>query len=377
MKPKLTIMIALMYAILGSATSQVKPEGKLTSNGYWIPTNVEELTGLKIDAIAFVHLPDNSILTVADEKCYISKDEGKTWAEKSRIFSEKDRIEIASEVLIRSSRGVIIMAFTNTKERANWNWRNDILDSPGAILPTYTIRSLDDGKTWQNLQKLHNDWTGMIRDIIETRDGNIVFTSMIMRHDPGRHTVLTYTSINDGKNWISSNVIDLGGVGNHGGVTESTLVQLNNGRLWMLLRTNWGVFWETFSDNDGITWKEFKPTKIDASSAPGMIKRLKSGRLVLVWNRYYPEGKNEYPLSGGDGNWSEVPVSNHREELSVMFSDDDGKTWNKPVVIARITDKRTRLTYPQVFEAKPGEIWILTAVWAGNLRIILNENDYN
>ncbi|MCK5758296.1 MAG: exo-alpha-sialidase, partial [Clostridiales bacterium] len=247
----------------------------------------------------------------------------------------------------------------------------------GAILPTYTIRSLDDGKTWQNLQKLHNDWTGMIRDIIETRDGNIVFTSMIMRHDPGRHTVLTYTSINDGKNWISSNVIDLGGVGNHGGVTESTLVQLNNGRLWMLLRTNWGVFWETFSDNDGITWKEFKPTKIDASSAPGMIKRLKSGRLVLVWNRYYPEGKNEYPLSGGDGNWSEVPVSNHREELSVMFSDDDGKTWNKPVVIARITDKRTRLTYPQVFEAKPGEIWILTAVWAGNLRIILNENDYN
>jgi len=350
--------------------------GKITSTGAWIPSNAEDLTGLTIDAIAFAHLPDGSILSVAEETCYISRDKGKTWNERSKIFTERDRIEIGSEVMIRTGRGVIILAFVNSKERANWNWRNDILDSPGAILPTYVIRSLDDGKTWQDLQKLHNDWTGMIRDIIETKNGNIIFTSMMMRHEPGRHTVLTYTSMNDGKNWIPSNIIDLGGVGNHGGVTESTLVQLNDGRFWMLLRTNWGVFWETYSDNEGLTWKQYKPTKIDASSAPAMIKRLKSGRLVIVWNRYYPEGKTDYPLRGGDGSWSEVPVSNHREELSIMFSDDDGKTWTKPVVIARITEKVKQLTYPQVFEAEPGVIWIITAEWAGNLRIRVNEKNY-
>ena len=32
-------------------------------------------------------------------------------------------------------------------------------------------------------------------------------------------------------------------------------------------------------------------------------------------------------MSGGDGISSEVAHSNNREELSVMFSDDDGKTW--------------------------------------------------
>jgi sialidase-1 len=290
MKGKAVVVIVFLSLINLFSTGIFAQEGKITSTGAWIPSNAEDLTGLSIDAIAFVHLPDGSILSVAEETCYISRDGGKTWTERSKIFTERDRIEIGSEVMIRTSRGVIILAFSNNKERANWNWRNDIFDSPGAILPTYVMRSLDDGKTWQDLQKLHNDWTGMIRDIIETKNGNIIFTSMMMRHDPGRHTVLTYTSMNDGKNWIPSNVIDLGGVGNHGGVTESTLVQLNNGRFWMLLRTNWGVFWETYSDNEGLTWKEFKPTKIDASSAPAMIKRLKSGRLVIVWNRYYPEG---------------------------------------------------------------------------------------
>jgi len=143
----------------------------------------------------------------------------------------------------------------------------------------------------------------------------------------------------------------------------------------MLLRTNWGVFWEAVSDNDGLTWKNFRPTKIDASSAPGILERLKSGRIVLVWNRYYPEGKTDYPLRGGDGNWSEVPVSNHREELSIMFSDDDAKSWSQPVVLARTTKKGTQLSYPYIFEINPGELWVTTH-FAGNLRVKILEKDF-
>lgn len=354
------------------STPQIKKEGKITSTGYWIPENVEEIIGLKMGP--FVRLADGSILTVDNSKSCISKDEGKTWTDYT-IFADSDKFDISPGGLVRTRNGVIILPFVNMKERANWNWQESILDSPDAILPTYAIRSLDGGKTWQDLQKLHNDWTGAIRDILETRDGNIVFTSMMLRHNPGRHTVVTYTSKTDGFNWIRSNVIDLGGIGNHGGVTESTLEQLSDGRLWMLMRTNWGKFWETYSDNEGLTWKNFKPTNIDASSAPGILTRLKSGSLVLVWNRYYPEGKNEYPLRGGDGNWSEVPVSDHREELSIMFSNDDGKIWSTPVVIARITKKGTQLSYPYIFEAKPGELWI-TTMFAGNLRVKLYEKDF-
>src|SRR5690606_31030882 len=148
--------------------------------------------------------------------------------------------------------------------------------------------------------------------------------------------------------------------------TEATIEQLEDGRIWMLMRTNWGVFWEAYSENEGLTWKKFKPTQIDASSAPGLLTRLQSGRLLLVWNRKYPEGKSEYPLSGGDGISSEVAHSNHRQELSIMFSDNDGKSWNDPIVIAKATDnsKTKNVSYPRVFEANPGEIWI-TTTYAG------------
>ncbi len=372
-------MIALLFAASSYANSQqVKKEGKITSAGYWIHNKVEEIPGLKSGP--FVRLGDGSILTVERNMSCVSKDEGKTWKE-TPIFTDTSRFDIRVErVLIKTRSGAIILAFTNDKEKANWNWQNDITDSPGAILPAYTIRSLDEGKTWQDLQKLHDDWTGANRDIIETKDGNIVFTSMMMRHNPGHHTVVTYTSKTNGFNWVRSNVVDLGGVGHHSGVTESTIEQLKDGRLWMLMRTNWGVFWEAYSDNEGLTWKNFKPTKIDASSAPGLVKRLQSGRLFLIWNRVYPEGKNEYRLSGGDGVSSEVAHSNNREELSVMFSEDDGKTWGEPVVIARITEKSKvkNLAYPRLFEANPGEIWITTTYsgFAGYLSVRLYEKDF-
>ena len=355
----------------------MRENGKMTSTGYWIHGKAEELLELKSGP--FVRLGDGSILTVDGNVSCISKDGGETWDEYA-IFRDPDRFDIRVErVLLRTDNGVIILGFANDKERARWNWQNDIADSPGAILPTYTVRSFDEGRTWQDLQKLHGDWTGANRDIIETRDGSIVLSSMMMRHNPGHHTVVTYTSMTNGLNWIRSNVIDLGGVGHHSGVTEATIEQLNDGRLWMLMRTNWGVFWEAHSHDEGLTWGTFRPTAIDASSAPGMLRRLQSGRLLLVWNRANPEGTHDYPFTGGDGISSEVAHSNHREELSAMVSDDDGSTWSEPLVLARVTEERAvkRLAYPRVFEAAPGEIWMTTtyASFAGYLSIKLFEKD--
>ncbi|MGN6193946.1 MAG: sialidase family protein [Ginsengibacter sp.] len=347
-------------------------KGKIISSSYWVADKVQEIRGLKHGP--FVTLPNNNIVTVDGNEIYRSTDEGKSWLPYAEI-ADTNKFLISPGAMIRTSKNIIILSFVNLKEKANWNWQKDIHDSPGSLLPSYAVRSIDDGKTWEIPQKLHNEWTGANRDMIETRDGSIVLTSMIMRHHPGHHTVLTYTSKDEGKSWIASNIIDLGGVGNHSGVMESTLVQLKDGRLWMLLRTNWGNFWQTFSDNDGLTWKETGPTNIDASSSPGIIKRLKSGNLVLVWNRLFPEGKTEYPLRGGDGNLSEVPANWQRDELSIMFSSDDGKSWSKPVVFAKVTRKGEQLSYPYVFEVKPGKLWITTS-FRGDLGINLYEKDF-
>lgn len=343
---------------------------KTTDSGIWIAKGVRELPHDRLGP--FTRLRDGAILTVNESSVLISHDGGGTWQSFS-IFGPDPDFKIRPErALISTRNGVIVLAFANENERANWDWNPEISDSPGARLPTYAVRSLDGGKTWQDLQKLHDSWTGAIRDMIETADGKVVFTTMMMQHDPGRHSVLTYVSEDDGESWTRSNVIDLGGVGHHGGVSEATVVQLRDGRLWKLIRTNWKVFWEAYSEDGGYSWRTIGPSQIDASSAPGFLKRLASGRLVLVWNRLYPEGSDEYPLRGGDKQWSEVPVSNHREELSIAFSEDDGRTWSQPVVIAR--NPGQRVSYPYVFEAHPGELWITTM--QGELRVSLREADF-
>jgi len=320
----------------------------------------------------FVRLGDGGILAIGTTEAFISNDDGKTW-EARPLFQPGQNVTGGGErAMIRTRDGVVILGFMNEKE-AVWKRNSQKHDGePGTKLPTYILRSLDDGKTWQAPQKLHDAWTGDSRDMIQTRSGRVVFSSMNMLNNPGRHAVLTYSSKDNGQTWTRSNIIDLGGQGHHGGVTEATIEQLKDGRIWMLMRTNWDRFWEAFSEDEGVSWRVIRPSKIEASCAPGMLKRLRSGRLVLVWNRPYPEGKTSWPRVGGDGEWSEVPALNHREELSIAFSDDDGATWSKPVVFAR--QKGSWLAYPHIFEHAPGELWITTM--QGGVRLSLREEDF-
>ena len=346
----------------------------------WLHPKLRPLPSDKLGP--FVHTSNGDILAIDTEATFISSDQGVTWSDPRPVFDSEQnpKIRISNErAMLRTADGAIIAAFMNLEQR-KWTWNNDLGDAPGAVLPTWAMRSVDDGETWQNIQKLHDEWSGAVRDMIETDQGRIIFTAMKMRNDPGRHSVLTYSSTDHGVSWKPSNLIDLGGAGHHGGVTEPTLTQLEDGRLWMLIRTNWGEFWSAWSNDGGQFWNVVQPSGIAASSAPAMLRRLASGRLMLLWNRPYPEGKSEWPMSGGDNLWSATPVSNHREELSLAFSDDDGKNWSKPLVIAHSSDSQRAgskrwISYPYVFENKPGEIWITTM--QGGLRVALTESDFN
>ncbi|HEX7008960.1 MAG TPA: exo-alpha-sialidase [Phycisphaeraceae bacterium] len=344
-------------------------ERTMNANGIELDGRVIDMPGLKMGP--FIRLRSGEILTVENTNCLVSNDEGKTW-QAYPMFVDPSAFKISNErAILQTKEGVVIVAFMNMAQR-HWTWSDELGDAPRAVLPTYVIRSTDDGKTWETPQKLHDDWTGAIRDILETRSGRIVFTSMKMAHQPGRHTVLTYGSDDQGRTWQPSNVIDLGGAGHHGGVMEPTIEQLEDGRLLMLIRTNWGQFWQAESTDDGRTWHPYGPSGIPASSAPALLSRLSSGRLMLLWNRPYPEGQSSYPLRGGNRILSAVPTSWHRGELSIAFSSDEGHTWSDPVVIAR--KPGVSLAYPYVFEARPGEIWITTM--QGGLRIKLNEKDF-
>ena len=115
------------------------------------------------------------------------------------------------------------------------------------------------------------------------------------------------------------------------------------------------------------------PAGIEAAPAPGLLLRLASGRMALFYNQLYPEGETTWPLMGGDGLWSSVPVANHRAELSVTFSEDECESWSAPVVLARDADKGW-ISYPYAFEAEPGVIWLTTM--QGGLRVRMREADF-
>ena len=193
--------------------------------------------------------------------------------------------------------------------------------------------------------------------MIELTSGELVLVEQNVANNPGRNVSLTYFSHDDGRTWTPSNVMDIGGKGDHAGSIEGTLDELRDGRLWILLRSYHGHFYECFSSDRGRTWTKPVPCAIKASGSPGILKRLKSGRLVLFWNRF----AQDRPRSLG-----------RREELSMAFSEDDGKTWSEPVILLRLRGRR--VSYPFVFERRSGELWV--TVWQGSTFIKLQESDF-
>jgi len=323
----------------------------------------------------FIRLDDQRVLAFHDNATRTSDNDGESWSDPRPVFKDSQAFDALSPTLVRTRAGTLILGFSNNAE-LDWRWNDERRDAdPGTQLPTYVTRSRDDGVSWESPIKLHNEWTGDNRNIIQMNSGTIVLSSMQLLHNPGRHAMVTYSSRDDGQTWARSNIIDLGGNGHHDGAVEGTIVELTDGRLWMLIRTNWAVFWEAFSNDEGRSWRVIRPSKIEASSSPGLLKRLSSGRLVLFWNRLMPTGWTEYPQMGLGGTyspqWSDVPASASREELSMAFSEDDGQTWTEPTVIAFRDDQ---ISYPQVFEVRPGELWVTSAF--GNLRAIVREGDY-
>ena len=113
------------------------------------------------------------------------------------------------------------------------------------------------------------------------------------------------------------------------------LVERRDGSIWMVARTATGLMESTSADG-GVTWSEPVPSAIAHPNARFHLRRLASGRLLLIKH--------------GD----RIDEHQGRKQLSGWLSDDDGRHWRGGLVL----DERAGISYPDGFQAADGTIFI-------------------
>lgn len=378
MKPGSRIVRAVFWVLVVLAAARAWADdapansapGRVLKSGIWLDHRLQELPSDRLGP--FVVLDEQTLLAVEKDAVLTTRDEGKTW-ESRPLLPDGPKFDASEErALVRTRAGTLILVCMNqAAPEYKWGW-DEAKNAPTSEtrLDVWSVRSVDGGRTWIDAQPIMRGYCGAIRDMIETAKGEVIVPVQPLLYEQARHATQPYVSTDQGKTWKPGTLLDIGGRGHHDGAIEGTLVEQRDGRVWLLLRTNLDEFLSSWSRDGGLTWTKPAPSGIAASSAPAKLTRLASGRLLLVWNRLYPEGATSYERRAGQ--YSERAASWHREELSLALSEDDGRTWSKPVAVAR--KAKAWLSYPYVCERRPGEIWLTTM--QGGVRAKLSEADF-
>ncbi|MDD4870294.1 MAG: exo-alpha-sialidase [Kiritimatiellae bacterium] len=311
----------------------------------------------------FITTADGGVLCVNAQNAMHSTDEGKNWTS-TPVFRDAKKFNISNErALLRTRDGVVIASWMNGAEKMTppgWNWGAKDVSWQAFVLPTYVCRSLDDGKTWEEPVKLNTYWCGCIHSMIETRSGRIVLVGQEIIPE-WRHATVMFVSDDKGKTWLRSNVLDYGiGRHDHAGSIEGTVVERKDGSLYLLLRTESGYLWEATSHDGGLKWENLKQSPVKSVTCCPQMARLSDNRVALLWNhppRHQPDSRNS------------------REELFLAFSSDECATWLEQVVVAGNYGPGGRVSYPYLYERRPGELWITTM--QGGLRMKISVADLN
>jgi hypothetical protein len=115
---------------------------------------------------------------------------------------------------------------------------------------------------------------------------------------------------------------------------EHMIVERRDGSLWMLVRAAYGIGESTSMDR-GVTWSPGRRTEIRHVNSRFFVRRLQSGRLLLVTHEP-PDGKT-------------------RSHLIARLSGDDGRTWQGGLMI----DARPGVSYPDGVQSPEGTIYLI------------------
>lgn len=234
----------------------------------------------------------------------------------------------------------------------------------------YAMRTdggLDGGRT---IVKIDEKAGIMNKPPVWIRNGKRVISGA---HRTDRSGAYVYYSDDDGCTWKASSQVTVplhqqGGFHqgvrwNHGAV-EPTVVELRDGRLWMLMRTSQDRHYQAFSDDGGETWSEATPSPFYGTITMPTLYRMADGRLLFFWCNTTPLPER----SGTNGVWEDVFTN--RDALHAAISEDDGRTWqgfrelllnperNSPVFGNTRVGEDKSVHQVQAVEVAPGKILV-------------------
>jgi len=240
-----------------------------------------------------------------------SQDAGRTWTTTDTpVLANEGGMNVMSVSLLRLRSG----------EMALFYLRKNAEDDCRA----YLRRSLDEGVSWSEpvlcipslgYFVVNND------RVIQLESGRLVVPAARHSVPGGRFgpgVALCFLSDDEGQTWRQSTAELQGPPGCRSGLQEPGVIELRDGRLMMLCRTDLGCQYRSYSADGGGTWSPAEPTEILSPCSPATFKRVPgSNDILMVWNDH-----------SGD-----PALAQKRTPLVAAVSSDEGLTWHAPRMV--------------------------------------------
>ncbi|HEY4149859.1 MAG TPA: sialidase family protein [Chitinophagaceae bacterium] len=267
------------------------------------PRNSEgDFISLKDGRILFIYSHYTGESYMDDAPAFLaarySDDKGQTWSKEDQVIVKQEgKMNVMSVSLLRLQNGEIALFYLKK-------------DSKQDCTPLLRFSS-DEGKTWTDPIPCITDRAGYFvvhnNRLIQLKDGRLLFATAFSKK------VCSYYSDDNGRTWKSSSIMP-----NPDGVVtqEPAVVELKNGDIFMIMRTDTTTQYLSYSKDRGQSWSPARFSNIiSARQSPASITRIPStGDLLLTWN---------------DNNSDSFKLKAKRTPLNIAISKDEGKTWTE------------------------------------------------
>jgi hypothetical protein len=302
--------------------------------------------------------PQNYIVLVT------STDDGETWSVPGLVIDPPGNVAAFVPILWRDPNDRL-WVFWNQGYGAWWDGR-------GGAWAVVAQGAGSSDPQWGKPQRIADGWPGSKPTILRTGDwlfpvfvfyapsqlaeeneyyrlGLTTCVVEALSHDLGPlKGANVYSSADEGRTWNirgqAKHDVDVAAP-DTADLLEHVVIERADGTLRMLIRTPPGIG-ESVSSDEGRTWTPVTSSTIRHPLSRFFIRRLSSGRLVMV--RHDPPAVT-YPDDCDD--CGEL----NRSHLKAYLSDDDGQTWHGGLLL----DERETVSYPDGIEAEDGRIFII------------------